>query len=473
MNPRRTTVFMILGLAVLVASAAAGDTVFPEIPVLERYVADGLKNNLTLRRERFSLRQALEELKAARGRFLPQVSIEARASLAGGGRLIDMPIGDLVNPIHDALNQLLAASGLEPGFPTDVPNEVIPFLREKEHETKLRLVQPVFMPALHYNARIKHDLVGVQRARVGVYRRQLVCDIKTAYFTHLKTLSVKELLEETRDLLEEALRVNRSLWRNHKVTEEHVLRARADLSQLEREMAEADKAVAQSAAYFNFLLTRPLDTPIEIPKTSSERFVEVPARGELEALAIVRRQEIGQLKHAIRAAEHTRKLHGTRFLPTVTAVVDYGFQGESYRFQGEDDYWMASLVLSWNLFNGFRDRAEKTRADLETERLALQFEELENQIRLQVRESHHNLIVAVRGLATAEEVLLSRRRAFDIVAKKYGQGMVPQIEYIQARDDFVKAGIRRILARFDRLIREAELERDAALVVFNHREGDT
>jgi len=106
--------------------------------LLNEYIEIGLENNLALKQKNFSYQKSSAALKEAQGMFLPSISIEARYSRAGGGRDIIFPIGDLVNPIHQTLNALLQAQQ----FPGDLPNEVIPFLREEEHDTKLRLVQP-------------------------------------------------------------------------------------------------------------------------------------------------------------------------------------------------------------------------------------------------------------------------------------------------------------------------------------------
>jgi len=42
---------------------------------------------------------------------------------------------------------------------------------------------------------------------------------------------------------------------------------------------------------------------------------------------------------------------------TLSPAVDYGFQGPDFAFRSSQDYWVASLVVSWNLFNGGRDAA--------------------------------------------------------------------------------------------------------------------
>ncbi len=431
--------------------------------LLDRYIEIGLQNNLALKQQEFSLQRSLQALEEARGMFLPSISIEARYSRAGGGRVIDIPIGDMVNPIHYTLNQLLMLHGFDPSFPVNIPNEQVPFLREQEHDTKLRLIQPLFQPALYHNMRIKKDLSGIEEARLNVYKRQLVTDIKGSYFTYLKALKIETLLEDTRKLLEENLRLSESLFRNHKVTEDVVFHSRAEISNLDQQQAEAGKNTRLAAAHFNFLLNRPLKTEIEIGKEDEEFRQKVYDLEGLINQALLHRAEFRQLQGAIAAARHTVGLHKSSLLPTVSAVLDYGFQGEEYRFSRDDDYWMGSLLLNWNLFRGGQDAARQRQALLEKRRLEAQQEELEHQIRLQVKEAYYDLEVASRAIVSTENTLKSREQAFFIVSRKYQEGMVPQIEYTKAQNDYTSARLNHIIAIYDYYIKEAQLEQAAAL----------
>ncbi len=433
---------------------------------LDGYIEIGLSNNLALKQQQFSLEKSLQALREARGMFLPSITIEARYSRAGGGRVIDIPIGDMVNPVYQTLNQLLAMHGIPGNFPTTIPNEQVPFLRETEHDTRLRVIQPLFQPAIYYNLKIKRDLTEIEKARLNVFKRQLAADIKNAYYTYLKTVKVKQLLDNTRELLTEHVRLSKSLYRNHKVTEEVVFRSAAELSKLEQQHAEAEKNALLAASYFNFLLNRPLDAEIAVEVPDRKPVFNVYDLETLTLRAMKRRREFQQLQGAMAAARHTAQLHRSSSLPTVTAVFDYGFQGEKYGFTRGDDYWMGSLVLSWNLFRGGQDTAQKKQAVIREKQLEAQHAELETRIRLQVKEAYHNLNVAKKGVISSEDTLKSCKQAFFIVSKKYKQGMVPQIEYIKARSDYTNAGISRIVSLYDYYIKEAQLERVSAMYTF-------
>ena len=115
--------------------------------IIENYIKIGLKNNLALQEKEFSVQQGIADLKNARGMFFPSIDIKSRYSKADGGRDIDILVGDLVNPMQSALNSL----NPQFGFPANIPNIKVPFLRKEEQETKVSLVQPIVQPALFYN----------------------------------------------------------------------------------------------------------------------------------------------------------------------------------------------------------------------------------------------------------------------------------------------------------------------------------
>jgi outer membrane protein TolC len=438
--------------------------VYAQTAVLERYVQEGLSNNLALKQIDFSLQGSRQALEEAKGMFFPSIGIEARYSRAGGGREIVIPIGDLMNPVYQTINELLSAQGLPPRPFPELDNEIVPFLREEEHETKIRLVQPIFQPSIYYNYRIKSSMKRAREAEREAFRRQLIADIKTAYFNFLKTVKVVELLDSTRELLEENLRVSTALVDARKATPDAVYRARAEISVLDQQRTEAERDMRLSASYFNFMLNRDHDESIDLP----ERELAVSDSGidQVEALRIAldRREEIDQVENAVEAARNNVRLESSTFFPTFSLVLDYGIQGEFYRISGQDDFWMGSLLLQWNLFNGFQKKARRNQAVLKKNALEAQLEELKARIELQVREACDNLLVARMGVASTRDRVVSAEKSFKVVKGKYREGISPQIEFLDARNTLTSAEIDRIIAIYDYFVRCAEFERVTGLL---------
>ena len=430
----------------------------------DEYIKQSIINNLALQQKYFSLEKTMEALNEAKGMFYPSVNVQARYSRAGGGRIISFPVGDLLNPVYKSLNSLFSFHGITTDFPTNIPNERIPFLREREQETKLRIIQPVFLPALYYNYKLRSSLVDMNQAEFSVFKRQLIADVKTAYFNYLKTIQIIDLLDETRLLLEENLRVSKSLFDIGKATEDVVYRAQAEISSLEQQQAEAKKNNILAQQYFNFLLNRDLDLPI---KTIQMDFTALAPLPDLHAAlnqALEKRNEFQLIYHGLKAASYQADLAVTNHLPAVTAVLDYGIQGETYSFGKDDDYWMASLVLEWNLFNGNQSKAQKAQALLEKKQLESQRSELENQIELQVNEAYNLLRTSQAAIIASRKEKEAAESSFKIIETKYKYGTATQIEFIDARTVLTKSAHNYILACYEHLINQVKFEQITAKI---------
>jgi outer membrane protein len=432
---------------------------------LDKYIEEGLENNLALKQVDFSLEKSRAALREARGLFFPSIAINARYTRAGGGRYFEFPVGDVVNPIHQALNEILEESR----FPTDVPNVKTPLLREKEHETKIEVVQPIFQPAIYFNYKISSHLASAEDAGREAFRQDLVLEIKTAYYNYLKAEEFVKLTGRTVALLEENLRVSRSLFENDKATGDVVYRAEAELGEVFQQRAEAEKARNLARAYFNFLLNRNLDAAIEAGVPEELPPPPEPDTHALLEQAFARRYEPSQLRSGLEAARSGVSLARSAYLPDVLFALDYGYQGEVYRFDEDDDFWTGSVVLQWNLFSGLQRSARVGEARAEEKKLTAQLKELQQAIRLEVREARENLLVAREAHDAAEARLKSARRSFEIVSRKYEEGMVPHIEFLDARVAMTRAEVNLITTTFDCHIKYAEYERAIGLDRFGAR----
>ncbi len=424
---------------------------------LDKYINEGLVNNLALKQKEVNYLKSIEVLKQARALFFPDISLNARYTAAEGGRVIDFPVGTMLNPVYQSLNFLLD----QDLFP-DISNMEFAFYRPTEHETKIRLAQPIVDTKIIYNQKINKEMSRAVMADAGAYKRQLVAEIKTAYFNYLKTLKLLQLVDDTRELLVENIRVNESLFDNNVVTIDNVYRSRAELSKLERQEAEARKNHEVARAYFNFLLNRPFESTI-LADIKYDSITQTLMLDELSEHAVVNREELEMLRSYSRVAESNLSMNQMNKLPNLYAVVDYGFQGRNYEFNMRQDYLFASLIFRWDLFHGFENKARIGEARIEQSLRDYQLEEAEKQIRLETIGAHYDLIASVESVKASREELLSARNAFRVINRKYAEGQATLIEYIDARSTMTQAEMLLIISKYDFHIKYANLERVACL----------
>lgn len=417
---------------------------------LDALVREGIRNNLGLRQERLEDARSEAAVRQARGLYLPAVSLDARYSRTSG--VLD--IGDLVNPAYAALNQLTRSDA----FPTDVDAR-LPLAQE----TKLRLTQPLFQPAVRENHRLARSLRGLQGAELAAATRQLAADVQAAYLGHASTVRVVETYRATLPLLDENLRVNERLVANGKATSEGVYRARAERSETLQKLAEAERQRDAAARGLNFLLGRPLDAPVDVlPDSALDAATDVPLDAALRS-ALAAREELAQADFGIRAAESQGRLARASYLPGVSLAVDYGVQGQRYRFGADDDFAVASLVLQWSVFNGGQDAARNQAARLDAERARTRRAELERAVEMQVKQAWEAVASARTARAAADDRLAAARRTFELVSRRWEQGIAPHIEFVDARTAYTAARLNAVLTLYDHALRRVELERAAAL----------
>jgi outer membrane protein len=420
-------------------------------PLLEAYIREGLESNQGLKQKQLDYTRDLAALKEAKGMFLPDISLNARYTVARGGRIIDFPVGDLLNPVYSTLNMLTASEM----FP-QIENESFPFYRPTEHETKVSLVQPIFSSDLIQNYQIRKEAAEVTRIDVERYKRELVKEITKAYYGYKKASNLLTLADTSLYLVQENLRVSRRLYENDKVTVDAVYRSESELSKVEVQQAQARNMVEASRAYFNFLLNRPLSSSIELIEESPVPLMISLDEATLRALE--NRDELHQIETYMKMNEHMTALHRGSNIPGLFGVVDYGFQGEQYHFTHEDDFLLASLVMRWNLFQGSTNHQKVQQSRIDGEKLDELYQETIQQIRLELINHYYGLQAAFESVESAAKQTNSALKAYQLINRKYTEGQSSLLELIDARTSLTGAVANAIVARSEYYSRLADFE---------------
>jgi outer membrane protein len=436
---------------------------------LQPLVDEALVANLELHASTLTVRQRLAALAQARARYLPAIDFAARYTVADGGRTIDIPVGDLVNPVYETLEQLLAAQGNPRQFPR-VANESIELLRNPEQETRFVLTQPLYEPRLGPAVDANRAQVASAEADLAALRAQVIRDVKQAYYRWLAAQQAVTVLDATLDSARANLAANESLYRNGRVTRDLVYRAEADVLEIEQERLATASRVRIAASYVNLLRNAPLDRPLPattLDEATIDRFRSVLLKTlagrrldveRLQQLADERRQELKSLDSAILVGEAQKALARAAFKPTLALGAEAGIQGTEYGFADEDRYVLASLVLRWNAFRGGADRAALDEARAFTEQLRTTRELAGQQVRLEVQEALERFEVAEASLGTAVKRAQAASGAFGITSRKRDLGQINQAEFIDARRANTDAQLNVTLVRAEYLARLAELE---------------
>ncbi len=451
--------------AVAVAGLLAGAPAAaqPTNRTLQSYIETGLAQNVALRRESIAVASATQRLRQAGGLYQPQVQLGATYTLANGGRTINIPAGDLVNPAYRALNALTGTSQ----FP-QVANVSEQLLPNNFQETKIRIIQPLFNTDIYFNYKAQKELLSAQEARRAVYRNTLRHQIEVAYYQYLQAGAAVAVYRTTALTLTELLRVNKARLDAGLTTNDAVYNTKAQLAGNQRDLATAANRRQLARTNFNYLLNRPLDDSIIVEEPVGTTLAAAPgATATLTAYrtaSTARRPELEQLARAEAAsALGLRQRRAARLYPQLNWVTDLGYQGFGYRFDvPQQRFQFMQFALSWDLFRGGIRRGDEQLARLALDDVQSQRADLVQQLQLQVTQAYDNLASARAARAAAEAAQLNAEKSFQIVRRRYDEGQAIVLELLDATTRQTTAQLARVISGYDVFIREAELRQSLA-----------
>lgn len=423
--------------------------------VLDNYIQEAFKSNQGLQQQNIQLEKSLNALKEARSLFMPNVSLLGSYTRAAGGRTIDLPIGDLFNPVYSTLNQLTKTNS----FP-QIENVSVLLNPDNFYDAKLRTALPLVNAEIYYNQKIKKELISQQQAAVNVYKRELVKNIKTAYYQYYQAEQAIAIYKSALGLVNENIRVNESLLRNGVRNSTALTRSEAEREKINAAITQATNNARNAKAYFNFLLNRDLATEINV---DAKLFANeaAPTTGTNE------REELMQLRTGVAAYGLAARMQKAYLVPKLNTFLDLGSQGFNFDVNNKTRYYMWGLNLQWDLFAGGMHKYKTLQANADKQALEARYNETEKALQLQSEQAANNYNTATANYKSAQKQAQLAQKYYNDQMNVYKEGQLLYIELVDALNQLTGAQLQLSLAQAAMLSAAADIERTQATYQLN------
>jgi len=449
------TAFIFLFSGLLIGSFVQAQS----LNALDSYVRQGLERNIVVQQKSISLEMALLSLKMANGMFAPSVSLLGNFTSGEGGRSISFPIGDILNPVYTTLNQLTASDQ----FP-QLENVNTNFFPRNFYDVRARTSMPLLNTDLIYNKKIRGQQVLLQEYEVQVYQRELVRNIKVAYFNYLSAREGVVIYQSALTRAQEGKRVNESLLANGKGLPAYVLRSQAEIENIKAQLVDAERQVENGRLYFNFLLNREGTEEINtdfVPELSTVTTLLA------EDAVPTQREELLQIKTAQELNQQVLKMNKLFWAPRVSGFVDLGAQAENLEYSSKANYYLYGFQLEMPLFAGFTNRHKISQSRLDVRNAELNVDQVNRQLRLSTEVSRNALVSAFQNYQSALKQLEAAQSYQRLIEKGYKEGVNTFIEAVDARNQLTSAELLVRVNLYKVLVAEASLERETAAYPLN------
>lgn len=419
-------------------------------------IDSAFKNNIVLQQKNITLEKAEYALQIAKGYYYPTVAFQAGYQTAGGGRDIDLPIGDLLNNVYSTLNQLTQTNDF-----SQIKNQHINFLPSNFYDAKVRTTVPIVNSDIRYNKQISEQQITLSKYEIEIYKRDLVKEIKTAYFNYLTAREAISIYKSSLLLANEGKRVNEKLLENGKGLPAYVLRSNSEIENVKAQITNAEQQANNAKLYFNFLLNRNQDEDIGSNYDVVKQIDIVPnlIAGNIAGAA---REELKALEQSVTLNETVLQMNKAVYYPKLNGFLDLGSQAQNWKFNSQSRYYMVGLQLDVPIFAGFRYKNKIKQSGLDVKNAQLSVDQVKQKLDLSGGVARNNLVSIYQSFLSSQKQLEAAQAYQRLIERGYREGTNTFIETVDARNQLTQSQLQVSVNQYKVLIAAANLERETA-----------
>ncbi|MFA6009173.1 MAG: TolC family protein [Desulfobacteraceae bacterium] len=404
-----------------------------------------LKNNPDTQVAEARIRQSEAMLKRANAAFMPVVNVYTEYTRG------DFPSGYLFKTI----DQRLFENGTNFNDPGIIEN----------FETGISAQLSLFDGGRHMIGRnmAREDLSMSTSDRLAT-RNSVAAQLINAWYDNLSASEYVKIAEESVVSVKSQLDIMTVRFKGGSALRSDILSLNVRLAQAEEEVLKSKNRHKLAGAALATILGFPPDRDVTIDPAPFS-LAQIPDSYEkgMEQ-AMVKRPELTKIKSMVKKSRMAMDMSKSAYLPTAGLMGKYYVDDPSMDYETDRDNWAIGVMVNWNIFSGFSDKAGTASADaglreaLSSDRktlLAISFD-VKNAF-LRRDEATARMDVSRRSILMAEENLA-------LVKKQYEGGSATITRYLEAELDRNTAKIRATSAFYDHEKAVADIARSIGIL---------
>jgi len=330
---------------------------------------------------------------------------------------------------------------------------------ENLYATQLTLRQPLFAWGRIYHwdrqAGLNYRLVNEEYRQV---KNGLVFGVKRAFYNTLLARQFVTIAKEAVDVANSHYETTRALYKEGRVSDYDVSRAKVQLVNNETKLIKAKNSLKLAREELSLLLNTELEEPWDV---EGELFFEKRDLDLQDAVnkALAERSEIKQLMIREDIVNISIKLARAENRPSVDLLVNYQYTNPFYNREEWGGIWNAILSLNFPLFSGFSDWGRIKQAKAGLEQVKILNSQVKEKIKLEVRKAIFDMEEAKERIEAQSENVKLARENLRIAEERHRQGLMSQIELRDAQLSLTQAETDYFQSLYDYDVASASLDK--------------
>ena len=336
------------------------------------------------------------------------------------------------------------------------------------HKEMMAMKLP-FPGTLALKGQIITEDVLIAQKEFEIALRDLVTEIRLAYYDYLFIIEAIHINEENQELLQQMIAIAQTKFRVGQGKYSNVIMAQVELSKLANAIITLEEQRETIIARINTLLNSSADLPLGVPVPIEEDSV-IPTLAELYELAVENRQEIQKQKLAISKMALVVEMAKQMTYPDPTLGASY-FENRSMpdlkHTQKMPMTFMTQRTLNPTNSAWFGHRNSYIHeVDVKIEAMKHQIEKLETNLRFVVKKHHFGMETANRSIRLYRQTLLPQaRQALDAANTAYQAAQIDFLSFLDAQRTLLNLRIEEQRALRDYHHHLAQLEQAVGVIL--------
>jgi outer membrane protein len=274
-------------------------------------------------------------------------------------------------------------------------------------------------------------ILDTKRLDTRRVRNLVSLDFALAYFDLLESEKLVLVAEKEVESVQSHLRDARNLYEGGVITKNDLLQAEVRLSDAQQKLLNARNRRSINASKLNTILSRPLNTEVEVQdveKTPSGHVIL--DREQAWSAALEQRPEMRIVDDTMRSLNFDEASRKAEYYPRFFADASYDYTENRYMVHEGNASFMLGVTL--NLFSGGSTRAEILKIEHQKTQLQEQKSRLEDEIRLEVEKNILDFKNALERTKVTKDAAGQAEENLRIDRVRYEEGVGTATEVLDA-----------------------------------------
>ena len=361
-----------------------------------------------------------------------------------------------------------------------------PFAVDNQFSNSLSLTQTLYDGGLFGGIRAAKMYRELTEAGVAREMQTVVRDTKIAFYAALFAAEQAEVVRKSVERTSRTVKDAEMRLVQGVSSKYDKLSAEVELANLESDLVRAENTRDNTLDRLKLLVGLPTTQPIVLKGSlqedaSANRFRHVSLDAVLGE-AMNRRPDLEQAALSIELNDINRRIEQAGRLPVLSAFVDVGYlgsvpdnrtrvfnvEGDPFTYDSEtsnffdSSYWNSTvavgLSLKWTIFDGFQTRSRIQRAIIDRQRSEIGFEQLQNQVRLEIESARRELFTADERMSSQLQNVSRAELNYEYASTRVREGVSSRLEEREASDLLDESRLNYNRAVYDYLAAQANFE---------------